>query len=153
MLLKQAERIVSVVSWHNGKLARVARSSNAAELQAVADAQGRTHLHASLTARSLRRAAPLKNCQKFVGQVPATVVLDNRGVYGTLACSDSSCRGLKDNRSGFEALVLKRPLVWTRCGSRWAHSAAQLADCITRESEKAPRPFEFLKRARKVMMF
>ena len=119
------------------------------ELQAVADAQRKTHPHPSLTVGSLRRSAPLKNCQKIVGQVSATVVLDARRVFGTLARSDSSCRTLKDNRSGFEALVLKRSLVWTRCGSRWTLPAAQLADCMTRQSEDALRPFELLRRAQK----
>ena len=28
----------------------------------------------------------------------------------------------------------------------WTHSAAQLADCMTKESEKAQKPFEFLER-------
>ena len=38
--LEQAESPISVISWHSGKLARVARSSNSAELQAAADAEG-----------------------------------------------------------------------------------------------------------------
>ena len=90
-----------------------------------------------------------KSCQKVAALVPATVVLDARRVCGKLAHSDSSCRRLKNHRSSFEALVLKRSFVWTRYGSRWTLSAAQLADCKTRESEEAPRPFELLKRAQK----
>ena len=100
MFLEQAERRVSVVSRHNGKLARVGRSSNAAELQPVADDRGRTHLNPSVTVGSLRKSAPLKNGKRNAAQVPATMVLDSRGVHGTLARSDSSCRDLKDNRSG-----------------------------------------------------
>ena len=38
--LEQAESPISVISWHSGKLATVARSSNSAELQAAADAEG-----------------------------------------------------------------------------------------------------------------
>ena len=38
--LEQAESPINVISWHSGKLARVARSSNSAELQAAADAEG-----------------------------------------------------------------------------------------------------------------
>ena len=39
--LEQAESPISVISWHSGKLARVARSSNSAELQAAADGVGK----------------------------------------------------------------------------------------------------------------
>ena len=38
--MEQAESPLSVISWHTGKLARMARSSNSADLQAAADAQG-----------------------------------------------------------------------------------------------------------------
>ena len=48
--------------------------------------------------------------------------------------------------SGLETLSLKRSLVETRCGLRWTHSAAQLADCTTKGSEEAQKPFKLLKR-------
>ena len=38
--LEQAESPISVISWHSGKLARVARRSNSAEVQAAAEAEG-----------------------------------------------------------------------------------------------------------------
>ena len=60
--------------------------------------------------------------------------------------SESACLGLKDKRSGLEALSLKRSLVETRCGLRWTHSAAQLADCMTKGSKEVQKPFELLKR-------
>ena len=73
-------------------------------------------------------------------------MFDSRGVYDALARSKSACLGLKDKRSGLEALSLKRSLVETRCGLRWTHSAAQLADCMTMGSEEAQKPFELPKR-------
>ena len=66
--------------------------------------------------------------------------------YDALARSESSCLRLKDKQSGLKALALKRSLVEARCGSRWAHSAAQLADCMTKGSEDAQNPFELLTR-------
>ena len=44
----------------------------------------------------------------------------------------TSCLGLKDNKSGLEALALKQSLV--ECGTviRWCHSAAQLGDVVTK---------------------
>ena len=89
---------------------------------------------------------PLQRWQEAAAQIPSVLVLDSRGVYDALARSESACLGLKDKRSGLEALSLKLYLVETRCGLRWTHSAAQLADCMTKGSEEAQKPFELLKR-------
>ena len=85
---------------------------------------------------------PLQRWQEAAAQIASVLVLDSRGVYGALARSESACLGLKDKRSGLEALSLKRSLVETRCGLRWTHSAAQLADCMTKGSEEAQKPFD-----------
>ena len=53
--LEQAESPISVISWHSGKLARVARSSYSAELQAAADAEGELRLHSPFLERTRRR--------------------------------------------------------------------------------------------------
>ena len=63
-------------------------------------------------------------------------------MHDVLARSESACLGLKDKRSGLEALSLKRSLVETRCGLRWTHSAAQLADCVTKGGEEAQKPLQ-----------
>ena len=144
--LEQAESPISVISWHSGKLARVARSSNSAELQAAADAEGELS-YIRLSLRELvGETIPLQRWQEAAAQIPSVLVLDSRGVYDALARSESACLGLKDKRSGLEALSLKRSLVETRCGLRWTNSAAQLADCMTKGSEEAQKPFELLKR-------
>ena len=144
--LDQAECKVSVISWHSGRLARVARSSTAAELQAAADAEGElTYIRLPFW-EIFGGAAPLKKWKDVAGQVPATLVLDSRGAYDVLERSGSSCLGLEDKRSGLEALALKRSTVKTPCTLRWTHSAAQPADCMTRGSEETQKPFELLKR-------
>ena len=59
--LEQAECKVSVISWHSGKLARVARSSKVAELQTAADAE-RELAYIRLSLREIfGGTAPLKN--------------------------------------------------------------------------------------------
>ena len=144
--LEQAERPISVICWHGGKLTRVARSSNSAELQAATDAEGELS-YVRLSMRELiGETIPLQRWQKAAAQVPAALVFDSRGVYDALPQSDSACLGLKDKRTVLEALSLKRSLIETQCGLRWTHSAAQLADCMTKGSEEAQKPFELLKR-------
>ena len=100
--LEQAESPISVISWHSGKLARVARSSNSAELQAAADAEGElSYIRLSLR-ELLGETIPLQRWQEAAAQIPSVLVLDSRGVYDALARSESACLGLKDNevRSG-----------------------------------------------------
>ena len=101
--LDQAECKVSVISWHSGRLARVARSSTAAELQAAADAEGKLTYICLPFWEIFGGAAPLKKWKDVAGQVPATLVLDSRGAYDALERSGSSCLGLEDRRSGVEA--------------------------------------------------
>ena len=70
----------------------------------------------------------------------------DRCVYDALARSSSSCLGLNDKKSGLEALALKQSLV--ECGKmiRWCHSAAQLGDVVTKESDAACAPWELFVR-------
>ena len=72
--------------------------------------------------------------------------MDCRGVYDALARSSSSCLGLKDKKSGLEALALKQSLV--ECGTiiRWCHSAAQLGDVVTKDTDAARAPWELFVR-------
>ena len=88
----------------------------------------------------------LRNWQSEETQIPAGLVVDCRGVYDALARSSSSFLGLKDKKSGWEALALKQSLV--ECGTvmRWCHSAAQLGDVVTKESDAARAPWELFVR-------
>ena len=71
--------------------------SNAAELQVTVDAEKEiTYIRPYQTLEIFEGAAPLKNLQDVAEQVPATVVLDSRGVYNALARSESPCLGLRD---------------------------------------------------------
>ena len=95
----------------------MARSSNSAELQAAADAEGELS-YIRLSLRELvGERIPLQRWQEAAAQIPSVLVLDSRGVYAALARSESACLGLKGKRSGLEALVAKTLLdgdaVWT----------------------------------------
>ena len=84
----------------------------------------------------------MQNWQSEARQIPAALVVDCRGVFDALARSSSSCLGLKDKKSGLEALALKQSLV--ECGPMilWCHSAAQLGDVATKDSDTARAPSE-----------
>ena len=88
----------------------------------------------------------IREWQTYAQRIPAALVLDCRGVYDALARSESSCLGLKDKKSGLEALALKQNLVQLKTGLRWCHSLAQLADCMTKNDDKSRASFELLQR-------
>ena len=58
--LKQAESRISVITWPSGKLARVARSSISAELQAAADAEGELNYIRLSLKELVRETIPLQ---------------------------------------------------------------------------------------------
>ena len=133
---------MSLISWHSSRLKRVARSSSAAETQAAADGDDEAvHIRVCLK-EVLFGQLDLRNWQSEARQIPAALVVDCRGVYDALARSSSSCLGLEDKKSGLEALALKQSLV--ECGTviRWCHSAAQLGDVVTKDSDAARAPWE-----------
>ena len=135
---------ITPVSWHSGKLKRVARSSSAAEMQAAADAEEECAYVRLLVAETIGGAFPLKQWTRTCAMIPGVLILDARGVYDALSRSESTCLGLRDRRSGFEALALKRNMQDTGCLLRWAHSDAQLAACLNKDTDKARASFELL---------
>ena len=131
---------MSLISWHSSRLRRVARSSSAAETQAAADGDDEAvYIRLFLFRSSVFGQLDCKigNLKRYF--FPALVV-DCRGLYDALARSSSSCLGLKDKKSGLEALALKeRPV---ECGTviHWCQCAAQLGDVATKDSDAARAP-------------
>ena len=95
---------MSLISWHSSRLRRVARSSSAAETQAAVDGDDEAVYIRLCLKEVLFGQLDLRNWQSKAKQIPAALVVDCRGVYDALARSSSSCLGLKDKKSGLEAL-------------------------------------------------
>ena len=129
---------MSLTSWHSSRLKQVGRSSSAAETQAAADGDDEA-VYILLCLKEV-----LFGQQSETRQIPAALVVDSRGVHDALARSSSSCLGLKDKKSGLEAL--KQSLV--ECGTmiRWCHSAAQLGGVVTKDSDAARALWELFVR-------
>ena len=116
----------------------MARSSSAAETQAADGDDEAVYIRLCLK-EVLFGQLEVQNWQSEARQIPAAVVVDCRGVCDALARSSSSCLGLKDKKSGLEALALKQSLV--DCDTM-CHSAAQLGDVVKRDSDTARAPWE-----------
>ena len=84
-----------MVTWHGGKLARCARSSDAAELQATADAvREHTYIRLSLW-EIVGGTAPLKKWQEVAAQVLAT----EKYTCALARCERQTIKFLKHTRS------------------------------------------------------
>ena len=132
----------SLVSWHASRLKRVARSSSAAETQAAAYGNDEAVYIRLCLREVLYGQQDLQNWQSAARQISALMLVDCRGVHDVLARSSSSCIGLKDKKSGLEALAIKRSLF--ECGTmiNWCHSAAQLGGVVAKDSDTARAPWE-----------
>jgi hypothetical protein len=90
----------------------------------------------------------MKEWAKDCARVPGALVLDCRGVFDALDKSESSALGMRDKRSAIEALALKKGMSLSKTSLRWCHSGAQLADCMTKDSEQARSAFNLWKQRR-----
>ena len=84
-LLQGRKSNMSLIPWHSSRLRRVARSSSAAETQAVAygDDEG-VYIRLCLK-EVLFGQLDLRNWQSETRQIPGAMVVDCRGVHDALA--------------------------------------------------------------------
>ena len=136
-MLKGETSPITFVSWRSGKLARKARSSLAAEIQACADAEEELMYcrlqWAEMCGFQINLRKPLSSVRKISG----TVVVDAKSLYDMLIKGDlnSSAGGLKDKYSALEALCLLERIQHGRTEVRWVHSLAQIADGLTKAGQ------------------
>ena len=85
---------VNVVGWKSGRLQRVARSSLAAETQALADLEQEIMFARLTWAELLGKQVNLENTVPAISQVPAVLITDARALFDALD-KGSSIRRLK----------------------------------------------------------
>eukprot|EP00435_Cladocopium_sp_Y103_P055618 s618_g18.t1 len=119
----------STVSWRSFKLARVCRSSLAAECQALSTGLDElllvknfiTHLqYPNLSLKEVQKAA-VGNC---------AVVTDCKSLYDGL--KRENIQQAADKRVALECLVAKELISTMQCQTRWISSERQLADGLTK---------------------
>lgn len=136
-MLKGETSPITFVAWRSGKLARKARSSLAAEVQACADAEEELMYcrlqWSELCGFNINLRKPLISVQKITG----AVVIDAKSLYDMLMKGDmnSSAGGMKDKYSALEARCLLERLQHGRTQVRWVHSLAQIADGLTKAGQ------------------
>ncbi|CAE7247758.1 RE1, partial [Symbiodinium sp. CCMP2592] len=129
---------VNLVSWRSQKLPRVARSSLAAESQALSLAE-QEMMWCRLTWREmLGDDINLSNPAEFTAKTKAYLIIDARGVYDALlkGADFSSGFNLRDKYSALDLMGVADQLKAQGTLLEWCDSDHQLADGLTKSSKQ-----------------
>jgi hypothetical protein len=122
---------VSVVSWNTNKLKRVARSSMAAEMQALANAEDELHLCRLAWLEFNGYDIDLNQVDEALQNISGTVIIDAKAIYDVLI-SDNQPIQLSEKRTALELLAYLRNTESNSTDTRWVHGEANLADGLTK---------------------
>ena len=125
---------VTLVSWRSGKPARKARSSLAAEAQALSETDQELMFVRLAWAELCGDLISLSESTGKIAAVRGTVVIGAKSLYDILLQKElySSSAGLEDKYSTLEVLCLLESSEKMKTEVRWAHSEAQVADGLTK---------------------
>ena len=133
-MMKGKRSPLTMVSWRSCRLPRKARSSLAAEAQAMAEADQELVFVRLAWAELCAVPVDLKDAASAIRRIPGAVVTDAKALFDILLKKDlnSAGLGLKDKYSSLEILCLLESLEKMQTTVRWVHSDAQLADHLTK---------------------
>ena len=129
---------LNLASWHSSKLSRVARSSLAAETQALSDAEQElmfTRLQwRELQGDTINLSKSFESTRKTAGYL----VIDAKAVYDTLMKGQIASAGysLRDKYSALELQALSQHIQEQETTLLWCDSDHQLADGMTKSQKQ-----------------
>ena len=122
---------VTMVSWNSNKLRRVARSSLAAEVQAMSNSEDELHLVRGAWAEFNGGEFNLEDPDETIRQVPGTIIIDAKSIYDTLVSQNQPLQ-LQEKRTALELLAYLKNTELNNTSTRWVHGEANLADALTK---------------------
>ena len=128
---------VTLLSWKSGKIHRKCRSPACAEVHAVVDAEDDLyHLRYLWSEMHYPRSMLEKlSAPEIVNLTPGITITDSKNLYDKINTDSPTVKG-EEKRSTIEALALKDSSTESGTMLRWVHSDAQLANSLTKPSEK-----------------
>ena len=125
---------LSLISWRSAKLQRKARSSLAAEAQALSEADQELMYTRLQWSEFCGFPIDLKDTASSVSRIKGAVVIDAKALFDVLQKRDlnSAGGGLRDKFSFLEVLCLLESLEKHQTDVKWVHSEIQLADALTK---------------------
>ena len=122
---------ISIVTWSTNKLRRVARSSMAAEMQALANAEDELHLCRMAWAEFNGITLNLNDPGELLKEIPGTVIIDAKSIYDALTSQNQPLQ-LAEKRTALELLAYLKNTESNHTETRWVHGGANLADGLTK---------------------
>lgn len=126
------EHHFNLVSWCCKRLPRVARSSEAAESQALAECQDEMDWCRLVWAELQGYPLDLKRPGEAIAKVPGALVTDATTLHDAVNARESAGLGVRDKRAAIEALRIRELLTENQTLLRWVNSVAMLGDGITK---------------------
>jgi hypothetical protein len=127
---------VTLVQWSCRKLRRVARSSLSAEVQSIAEGADPLWLVRLQWVEMNGIDCSSGREDAAVRQVPGILVTDAKSVYDAVTRNETQGLGLSEKQSALELLGVKEQIARDGTDLRWVHSAAQLADGLTKAAAR-----------------
>ena len=125
---------VNIVGWKSGRLQRVARSSLAAETQALADLEQEIMFAGLTWIELLGEKVNLENTVPALSRVPAVLITDARALFDALDKGSIASSGysMKDKYTALEMQALSQHVEEQGTILQWVDSDHQLADGLTK---------------------
>jgi hypothetical protein len=130
-ILEGAKGHLTIVNWATNKLKRVARSSLAAELQAMANAEDELHLCRATWLEINGVPVDMQQIDNEVSKVPGTMVIDAKSIYDVLTSQNQPLQ-LQEKRTALELVAYLQNTSRNNTITRWVHGGANLADGLTK---------------------
>ena len=125
---------VNIVGWKSGRLQRVARSSLAAETQALADLEQELMFARLTWTELIGERVSIEQTLPAIRKVPAVLITDARALFDALEKGSIASSGysMKDKYTALEMQALSQHVQEQGSILQWVDSDHQLADGLTK---------------------
>ena len=128
---------VAILNWKSGKTPRQCLGSNGAEVQAVTEGEdGNFKLRAMWCEIHGEILTKETLYDQIRNKTLGALVMDTRGIFDAITRNLSSLHGLRSSRAGYELTLSIQQALRIGTSFRWVNGLAQLADCLTKASER-----------------
>ena len=131
---KGAQGNYNVLDWRSWKLARVSRSTLAAESQAASEAADSLLFTTTFWKLIWRPWLPLDNPNTPKMKEEPHLIVDAKALYDLLSIPEFQANSGSDKRTTIEVLVTRDKLACSGSTTRWASSEQQYVDGLTKQS-------------------
>ena len=127
---------ITPIAWRSGKLARVAKSSLSAEVQALSEGEQELMMCRAELAELLGYALDLRRPELTTQRIEAAIIVGAKSVYDAVQKGEtaSAAYSMKEKYAALELMSVAENMRKQATRLLWVSSEAQLADGLTKSS-------------------